>query len=386
MIKLFKTHSIKRFLFLVVYVILFAELTAQHTIRFEIKSKPGNHPNDSLYIAASFNGWNPGIKTFAFQSAPNGIQFLEVKGIVSGIIEFKITRGTWLSAEAAANGSAFSNRVHRINSDTTFSIGIEAWADDFPGRPPVSTRSKNVFIIDTSFFIPQLNRTRRIWVYLPEDYAFNKKNYPVLYMHDGQNLFDIVTSAFGEWGVDEMMDSIRPGKQCIVVGIDNGNSKRLTEYNPYESRFGQGEGDAYVDFLVNTLKPFIDKTYRTKPQKASTVIAGSSMGGLISLYAVLKYPDVFGGAGIFSPAFWMAPELQKKIDSSKNISAALYFVCGEMENEEMTRDMRKVYDQLKQSGGRKIFYRQVKEGKHNEAFWRNEMVGFYKWIFFNQTR
>ena len=377
---------IRRIVLIFFAVIIYSSISAQHAVRFEIKNKPAKHTGDSLYIAGSFNGWNPGVKAFAFHLSPDGTLFAEVKGVDAEIIEYKITRGTWLTVEAAVNGSAISNRINRIHSDTVISINIEAWADDFPGRPPVSTRSKNVFVIDTSFFIPQLNRKRRIWVYLPENYVITKKRYPVLYMHDGQNLFDAVTSSFGEWGVDEMMDTVRPRKQCIVVGIDHGDSRRLTEYNPYPSRFGEGEGDAYVDFLVNTLKPYIDKTYRTKPLKESTVIAGSSMGALISLYAVLKYPSVFGAAGIFSPAFWIAPDLKKKIDSSGNINAVFYFVCGEMESEEMVADMKKIFDQIKQNGNKKLFYKQVADGRHNETFWRKEMPGFYDWLFSNQIR
>ena len=167
----------------------------------------------------------------------------------------------------------------------------------------VHTASFNVKVMDTAFFMPQLNRTRRIWIYLPPSYRATKIYYPVLYMHDGQNLFDNATSYSGEWGIDEYLDSIFTlgKKEVIVVGIDNGLSKRMNEYNPYSFRqYGKGEGDEYVDFLVKNLKPFIDKHYRTLPGKKDTYIAGSSMGGLISLYAVLKYPAVFGGAGIFS--------------------------------------------------------------------------------------
>lgn len=377
---------IKTCLLLLVSIFFFSDVTGQFKVRFEIKSKPGNHAADTLYLAGTFNGWNPGDNAFTFQVAANGVHYAEMNDVMPGRIEYKITRGSWSKVEAATKGSAMANRSQVISSDTTILLTIDAWADDFPGRPPVSTRSKNVFIADTAFFIPQLNRKRRIWIYLPDDYAFSKKSYPVLYMQDGQNLFDVITSSYGEWGVDEMMDSIVPRKQSIVVGIDHGEGKRMTEYNPYSSRFGKGEGDAYVDFLAHTLKPYIDRTYRTKPGKGTTAVAGSSMGGLISLYAVVKYPDVFGEAGIFSPAFWLAPDLQKKIDSSTAISAAVYFVCGELEGNEMTADMKRIYDQLKQKGAKKLYYKQVADGKHNENFWRTEMYAFYNWLFINQTR
>lgn len=360
--------------------------TAQHVVKFEISTKPANHSKDSLYVSGSFNSWNPGLKNSVFKQTETGKWVAELTDVATGIIEFKVTRGSWTKAEVSANGAAINNRNCRITSDTTIYISIEAWADDFPTRPPVSTRSKNVFVIDTAFFIPQLNRKRRIWIYLPQEYAFTKKRYPVLYMHDGQNLFDAITSSFGEWGVDEVMDSIATRKQFIVVGVDHGGDKRLTEYNPYNSRFGNGEGDAYVDFLVKTLKPFIDKTYRTQPVKESTFIAGSSMSGLISMYAVLKYPEVYGAAGIFSPAFWLAPQLYQRADSSQKISAAVYFVCGDQESNEMVSDMKMMYDKLKQKGDKNLFYKQVKDGKHNELFWRKELPDFFQWIYSHQIK
>lgn len=376
----------KLFPLLLTAVLMCSICPAQFTVRFEIYNYPTAHGNDSMFIAGNFNGWNPGVSNFSFVKNKEGKLIAEIKSVEPGLMQFKVTRGSWLTVEAAANGSPISNRTVRINSDTTVQLNIAAWTDDFPGRPPVSTRSKNVFVTDTAFFIPQLNRKRRIWVYLPDDYVFTKKNYPVTYMHDGQNLFDAVTSSFGEWGVDEMMDSIRPRMQGIIVGIDHGGNQRLTEYNPYNSRFGKGEGDAYVDFLVQTLKPYIDRTYRTKTGKESTAIAGSSMGGLISLYAVLKYPEVFGAAGIFSPAFWIAPEINNKIDSIKHINNALYFVCGELESDDMVQQMKTVYQKIKQKGNKRMLYRQVPEGKHQEIFWRTEMPGFYQWLFYNQTR
>jgi alpha-glucosidase len=353
---------------------------AQSTVKFEVVGQPEKHKDEILFIAGNFNGWDPGLQSFKFSKSTNGNLILEVKNVPRGIIEFKITRGNWAKAECAANGSAFNNRVAKISSDTTLQIKIEAWADDIPGRPPVSTRTKNVFVMDTAFFIPQLSRKRRVWVYLPEDYAFSKREYPVLYMHDGQNLFDAVTSSFGEWGWDEMMDTVRPKSQCIIVGIDHGDSKRLNEYNPYSSRFGDGEGDAYVDFLVQTLKPYIDKRFRTRSESINTFIAGSSMGGLISFYATLKYPEVFGSAGVFSPAFWIAPEIISKVAKSTSIKSAFYFVCGELEGEQMTKDMQLIYQEVKKKGSTKSVYRVVANGQHNERFWQKELPAFYAWL------
>ncbi|MBL0307611.1 MAG: alpha/beta hydrolase [Chitinophagaceae bacterium] len=244
-----------------------------------------------------------------------------------------------------------------------------------------SSASGNVIIIDTAFGIPQLQRSRKIWIYLPAGYSTSKKKYPVLYMHDGQNVFDSATAYAGEWGVDEFLDSVKL-KESIVVAIDNGLNKRMNEYNPYDSeRFGKGEGGLYVDFLVKTLKPYIEKKYRTKKCRKSRFIAGSSMGGLISLYAVLKYPRVFGGAGIFSPAFWVAPKIYDDIQSKgRKVKGKLYFYAGKQEGETMVPYMLKAFEALTAVSRSKISTVIRDEGKHNEATWRKEFPLFYEWL------
>jgi len=353
---------------------------AQHKLRIEIVSKPGTHAADSLFLVGSFNGWNPGLTPYYFRVNEQGRQFVEVTDLQTGIHEFKITRGRWDKAECAADGKSMLNRIFRFRNDTTIQVTIAGWNDDFPQRPPVTSRSRNVIELDTAFYIPQLKRTRRIWLYLPESYATSSRRYPVLYLHDGQNLFDVLKASFGEWGVDELMDSLPERRQCIVVGIDHGGPHRLTEYNPYPSRFGVGEGDAYTDFLVQTLKPWIDARYRTKPQKSSTWIAGSSMGGLISLYAAGKYPGVFGGVGVFSPAFWIAPQLTTWLQDRQEPLPAVYFVCGELESDKMVSDMVEVAGIVSKKNEGKIKIRTVPSGRHHESFWRAEMPAFYQWL------
>jgi predicted alpha/beta superfamily hydrolase len=143
-----------------------------------------------------------------------------------------------------------------VSSDTVIEISIQHWADHFPKKAKQSSANKNVKIIETAFYIPQLNKYRRIWIYLPESYATSKKKYPVLYMHDGQNVFEDTTSFSGEWGVDEALDTLgKQTKEMIVAAIDNGGDKRLNEYSPYDmDRYGKGEGDQYVDFFSEDIK------------------------------------------------------------------------------------------------------------------------------------
>lgn len=252
----------------------------------------------------------------------------------------------------------------------------------------VSTAGKYVEIADTAFLMPQLNRSRTIRIYLPEGYKSSKKRYPVLYMHDGQNVFDNATSFAGEWGVDEFMDTVMQ-KRCIVVAIDNGGIKRMNEYcpfdftlNPQNPKENKGEGKAYTDFLVKTLKPFIDKKYRTLKSKGNTFIAGASMGGLISLYAVLAYPKVFAGAGIFSPSVWICKEELLALIKSrgKQVKSKLFFYCGKQEGKEMVPDMLAAFEALTGVSKSKMKTIIRDDGKHNEAAWRREFPLFYEWL------
>jgi predicted alpha/beta superfamily hydrolase len=222
---------------------------------------------------------------------------------------------------------------------------------------------------------------RRVWIYLPADYADTKKRYPVLYMHDGQNVFDEATSFSGEWGVDEFMDTTS-ARKCIVVVIDHGGPKRINEYSPYDmERFGKGEGDAYVDFLAKTLKPFIDKKFRTQKNAEGTFVAGSSMGGLISMHAILKYPKVFGAAGVFSPAFWVAPKIFTDIkEKGSKVKGKIYFYGGKLESESMVTDMLKAFEGMAAVSKSKMETVIRDDGKHNEPTWRKEFPLFYQWI------
>lgn len=251
-----------------------------------------------------------------------------------------------------------------------------------PELPKDSSASSNVHIVDTAFFIPQLNRFRRIWIYLPPSYSKTRNKYPVLYMQDGQNIFDNATSFSGEWGVDEAIDSMASQfGEMIVVGIDNGGEKRMAEYSISDNKYAKAEGEAYVDFLVQTLRPFINKHYRTRKCGKHNYIAGSSMGALISLYALVKYPNKFGGAGVFSPAFWIAPEFKSlPAEKIKKIKGKIYMFAGMQESEKMVPDMMQVFDNMKKHSKARIEMAIRAEGKHNEATWRQEFPLFYQFI------
>ena len=250
------------------------------------------------------------------------------------------------------------------------------------------TATENVKIISEKFEIPQLKTTRRIWIYLPKDYETSHKKYDVMYLQDAQNLFDDATSYAGEWQVDETLNKIfeKTGKSLIVVGIDNGGEKRIEELSPYKNaKYGGGNGDNYVKFIVETLKPFIDKNYRTKPQRKFTTIGGSSLGSLISVYAAVKYPETFGKVLAFSSAFWFnAKELNEFISSSKvNLKQQkYYFIQGKHEDEDMEEQTNRVIENLKSKNvkPKNIFLKIDEDGKHNEMYWRREFEGAVLWL------
>lgn len=248
------------------------------------------------------------------------------------------------------------------------------------------TFGDHVHVVNDAFFMPQLDKYRRIWIYLPKSYKHSTKKYPVLYMHDGQNLFHATPPRNDEWAVDSVIDGlIRDGeKEMIVVGIDHGEQDRMNEYNPYDSEQEKGKGKAYAQFIAETLKPYIDLTYRTLTDVKNTAIAGSSMGGLISMYAILAYPGIFGAAGIFSPSFWVAPDIFEDVKDHLTAlkNRKIFFVAGDKEGSKMIDNVRKVYDLLSHDAttNPNIVFVEKEDGKHTEWFWHREFASFYQFI------
>ncbi|MEO5683729.1 MAG: alpha/beta hydrolase-fold protein [Chitinophagaceae bacterium] len=358
-------------------------IQAQLTLQIKSGHLPSAPTAEAIYVAGNFNGWNPKDENFRLQKEPGGGFGVTIKNMEAGTYAFKCTRGSWDNVETGRRGEEISNRSITLSSDTVLSVTIAGWKDGFAQPQKTSTASAQVIVVDEAFAIPQLGRSRRIWVYLPKDYAQSTKKFPVLYMQDGQNLFDDATAFAGEWGVDEAMDAME--NPCIVVGIDNGGEKRMNEYNPNNTRkFGKGEGKEYLSFIVNNLKPFIDKKYRTLQDREHTAIAGSSMGGLISFYAGLYYPNTFGTLGILSPSFWIAPQIKTQVKQlakeATHGSQHYYFYAGGLEEKATVKDMQAVAAELKKSARPGCIIIVNPGGKHNEADWAAVFPAFYKWM------
>ncbi len=369
---------------------------SQHKITLQLSFPSEEKAQTNYFFASNLNGWNPSSTEFQFQKNEQGKFTLSLTNTNVELIQFKITRGTWDSVESTNEGKDRGNRVIRladVKSDTTIVVTIENWKDKFSNIIRKSTATQNVKILSNDFLLGKLGKSRRVWIYLPEGYETSKKKYPVIYMHDGQNLFDELTGTFGEWGVDECLDTLGPQLKfsAIIVGIDNGGKDRLSEYSPYDFKVKpdevnvwdvKGTGSQYLESLVYDLKPYIDQHYRTISNSKHTAICGSSMGGLISLYGIMRYPGVFGSAGVFSPAFWTnVNDLEKEIkENTTGWHGNVYMIAGELEGKKYTDNMNAIADLLRSQSKSNIIDRVIPAGQHNEAFWRSQLPYYFKWL------
>ena len=268
--------------------------------------------------------------------------------------------------------------------------GLAACTAPAPATPPprASTAGPGVHVLAQRLAMPGLGRERTLRLYLPPSYeSAPGKRYPVIYMHDGQNLFDDATSYAGEWGVDETMDAFARmrGFEAIVVGIDNGGEERLRELSPWTNpKYGAAQGEQYMAFVVDVVKPFVDTHYRTRPDREDTAIAGSSMGGLISHYALLRYPQVFGKAAIFSPSYWFSNEVYVQTKAHPwPAGTRSYFYIGGREGDESVADVRRMLPLLAtpDHAVRDVTLHVEPDAQHDERAWRAEFPRAVAWLF-----
>lgn len=258
------------------------------------------------------------------------------------------------------------------------------WTDYTADRPYHTVVGK--LLLHERVWSPQLRNERAVYVWLPPDYERSARRYPVVYMHDGQNLFDEPISYAGEWRVDETMEQLSAtGLPAIIVGVQNKGEDRFREYSPFHGgRFGRGRGDDYLLFLARTLKPLIDVEFRTLQRREHTGILGSSMGGLISLYGFARYANVFGFAGIMSPSLWVGHgAIFDVVAASSLVAGRIYLDAGGRETPSAARggnmmldDARRLNILLQQKGfvaGDTLLYREAAEATHSEAAWSERL-------------
>jgi predicted alpha/beta superfamily hydrolase len=388
------------------YFCCLAPARADETVKVEIRvTPPADTPaNATLYLAGNLDavgGWQADAK--AFKRGDNGTYSVTLNLPRGDTLEYKITRGSWETVEKSETGEEIENRKIGLDYDKTERITVARWADQaapvipaapVPAAPAVNTSakssSKNGVTGDVRyherFHSDILHNDRRIIVWLPPTYGDDPAaRFPVLYLQDGQNCFDPATSYAGEWHADEIADRlIRAGKikPIIIIAVANMGSERMNEYTPtrdaVQNRGGQGE--KYAQFLITEVKPFIDHTYRTMPDRASTAVGGSSLGGLMSLYLGFKHGDVFGQVAAVSPSLqWSDRNLLKEIeaDPSKLKDERIWVDIGTAEGSAedagaSVANARALAHALTHDGGMdatNFKYLEVSGGQHNEAAW-----------------
>lgn len=298
------------------------------------------------------------------------------------VIEFKLTKGSWDKEALNPDGSVPGNYIINILRDTSIYLNIKNWKDSTDIIAGQITGQVKYY----SNFTGEKVLPRDIIVWLPPSYdSLANKYYPVLYMQDGQNIFDPSTSAFGvDWQVDETADSlIKAGaiNEIIIVGIYNTNF-RSSEYSENDT------GYTYLNFIKEELKPFIDSSYRTLPDKINTAIGGSSLGGLISFMMLWENSDVFSKAACLSPAFRISDiDYVKTVKSysgvKKNIK--LYIDNGGIGLEQKLQPgVDEMLTALKSKGyeeRKEILYYQDENAEHNEKAWSKRVWRFLEFFF-----
>jgi predicted alpha/beta superfamily hydrolase len=325
-------------------------------------------------------------------------------------LEYKITGGSWETVEKNDKGEEIENRTLVLDSDHEEKITVKAWAHkpaagsgDDEKKTSIPERQSSItgdVRTHAHFASKVLGNERTILVWLPPEYQTNPHTrYPVLYLHDGQNVFDASTSFAGEWRADETADElIRSGKiqPIIMVAIANSGAARIDEYTPSrdEARSRGGKGELYSKFLIDEVKPFIDSHYRTQTDREHTAVAGSSLGGLISLYLGYRHGDVFGMCGVISPSLWwdnasLLKEIQ--IDPQELKREKIWVDIGTAEGpaEEASQGVSYVQTLTKTLAGagmvrdKDFVSRTIEGAQHNETAWASRFGDVLKFFFPN---
>lgn len=368
---------------------------AQETVRLNIKAAaPADTPEyDVIFISGNspeLGNWNPGLVRLVKKDGVHSLD-LEVRAGVP--LEYKYTRGNWDTVEKGADFSELANRRFTAQASAGISDTILNWADRKPYLPEQRTVT-GTLLYHRDFYSRALKNKRTLAVWLPPSYAASRgRRYPVIYMHDGQNLFDKATAFIGEeWGADEAAAALAaqdPALEAIVVGVYN-TGDRLAEYTPHrDGARGGGKGRAYAKFIVKEVKPFIDGAYRTLKDRNNTFTAGSSLGGVISLYLLLEYPKVFSGAGALSPSLYWADGALPALAGRKAAAGKMkiWLSMGTEEGNGSAPDpveqARELRARLLGKGfveNRDLVYVEAQGARHSEKHWARQVPALFRFL------
>ena len=345
----------------------------------------------AIYITGNFNGWNPKDPRYILTSNTENQFSIEIDDdFLPNLIEYKFTKGGWENVEIDQNGNITPNRkVEKSKQKTndTISNWRLNWGPFKPEFNPI------VEVIDEDFYIPQLDRYRKVWALLPHDYYKSEKKYPVLYLQDAQNLFN-EGSPYGNWEIDKKLSLLSEyGRgDVIVIAVDHGKESRINEYIFDNDNVSKGsEGKKYIRFITDTLKPFVDQKYRTKKEREYTGIGGSSLGGLVSIYSGFLYPEVYSKLMIFSPSLWVEPNNNfPMLRFQKPYKTKVYLYGGDLEGSNMVDRIETFENSLRQWEDLQLFDFDIKTsinsvGTYKEFYWSQEFPRAVEWLFYDNT-
>jgi predicted alpha/beta superfamily hydrolase len=363
-------------------------------ITFEVTVPPATPADAEVWLSGNLpalGAWNgAGVK---LTRTPDGRFTTEVALPSGAALEFKVTRGAWATVERGASGEELANRTLRVGRRAErVSLTVSRWADA-SGTPSALTGDIRYLRGVTS---RHLQRSRDVIVWLPPGYDTRPRaRYPVLYMHDGQNLMDAATAYSGEWHVDETAQLlVRAGKvePLIIVGVYN--TDRFDEYTPVRdpgefADLGGGNAQAYGRFLVEELKPLVDGTFRTRPGARDTGLVGSSLGGLVTMYLGVTHADTFGRLGVLSPSvFWGNRDIVSRVRGlPKKLPLRIWLDIGTEEwraSQETVEDTRLLRDALVARGwvlGKDLRYVEVPRAIHTESAWAERFDDLLLYLF-----
>lgn len=360
------------------------------TVQFVVQLTEKASTEKNLFVAGNhrkLGNWR--ADGLALIKNTDSIYTGQIQVAVGTQLEFKVTQGSWATVEKSKDGGEISNRTLVAQAGSRQDVQlvhakVEAWSDP---RHSLKSSIAGQLILHRDVSAPGLKSARHVAVWLPPNYEDSDQRYPVLYLQDGQNLFDQATAAFGvEWRVDETAHQLiqqQKLKPIIIVGIWN-TSDRLNEYaSSIDSQYQHGgKADDYIRSLLTVIKPLIDSTYRTLPEREHTGIGGSSLGGLVSLYACMHYSDTFSTCLAMSPSLgWDREQLLKELerDTKRLADCRVWLDMGTKEgsseqtqeaNVQRARRLAKVLDHWNEAP---VKYLEVPEGLHNEAAWADRL-------------
>ena len=366
---------------------------------------PSNTPADAnIWLAGNnpkLGGWpenGSGVRLF---KAMNGRYAVSVSFTPGAALEYKVTRGSWGTVEKGSAGEEIGNRTHTTRSgfERTF-VTVARWADIDPLPPAPGVLTGTIEYLRGVTPSNTLLRKRDVIIWLPPGYNPNDttRRYPVLYMHDGQNLMDGSTAWAGEWGVDETAQRLVQSGEVeplIIVGVYN-TANRGPEYTQVpDDRYPEvdgangGRADLYGQFLINELKPVIDDKYRTLKDAPNTGMAGSSLGGLVTMYLGMKNPGTFGRLGVISPSvFWGNNNIVTQVNALPGqLPLRIWLDIGTDEgssSQETVADTVALRDALVGKGwmlDSDLKYTEVPGGVHNEAAWAARFGDILKYLY-----